>query len=211
MKETSTDKPCIDNIRSWAKSKAHGGSRGTSRRPDPNLLPLSTAPSKTSSSTAQLQPASHGNSVSLRGGGNDGHGAGGSSNSTPGNNDDAGENHPSPDSAPPQEEGQGSVLEPPPDAENKRLNMLASFYLTAKRILLHTWLNVFLVFVPVGIIVKGVPGMAPGVIFAMNAVAIIPLAALLGYATETVAHEMGDSVGALLNITFGNAVELIIL
>ncbi len=89
--------------------------------------------------------------------------------------------------------------------------MLASFYLTAKRILLHTWLNVFLVFVPVGIIVKGVPGMAPGVIFAMNAVAIIPLAALLGYATETVAHEMGDSVGALLNITFGNAVELIIL
>ncbi|KAI4271845.1 MAG: hypothetical protein LQ337_005713 [Flavoplaca oasis] len=44
----------------------------------------------------------------------------------------------------------------------------------------------------------------------MNAVAIIPLAGLLSYATESVAREMGDTVGALMNVTFGNAVELII-
>lgn len=45
----------------------------------------------------------------------------------------------------------------------------------------------------------------------MNAIAIIPLAGLLTYATESVAHKLGDTLGALLNVSFGNAVELIIL
>ncbi|KAI5308669.1 hypothetical protein KEM55_005144 [Ascosphaera atra] len=44
----------------------------------------------------------------------------------------------------------------------------------------------------------------------MNAVAIIPLAYLLSFATECVASKLGDTVGALMNVTFGNAVELII-
>ncbi len=52
--------------------------------------------------------------------------------------------------------------------------------------------------------------MPAGVIFAMNAIAIIPLAGLLSHATESVASRLGDTVGALLNVTFGNAVELII-
>jgi calcium/proton exchanger cax len=37
-------------------------------------------------------------------------------------------------------------------------------------------------------------------------VAIIPLASLLAFATESVAVRLGDSWGALLNVTFGNAV-----
>ena len=44
----------------------------------------------------------------------------------------------------------------------------------------------------------------------MNCIAIIPLAGLLAFATESVAAKMGDALGALLNVTFGNAVELII-
>ncbi|SPQ18461.1 de59bd48-ff8c-44bb-9daa-8e2ccbac04d6 [Thermothielavioides terrestris] len=44
----------------------------------------------------------------------------------------------------------------------------------------------------------------------MNAVAIVPLAGVLSYATESVASRLGDTVGALMNVTFGNAVELII-
>ncbi|TKA62409.1 hypothetical protein B0A55_11864 [Friedmanniomyces simplex] len=44
----------------------------------------------------------------------------------------------------------------------------------------------------------------------MNAVAIVPLAGLLSFATECVAARMGDTLGALLNVSFGNAVELII-
>ena len=44
----------------------------------------------------------------------------------------------------------------------------------------------------------------------MNAIAIIPLAGLLAHATESVASRMGDTWASLLNVTFGNAVELII-
>lgn len=79
-----------------------------------------------------------------------------------------------------------------------------------KEILLSSWLNVLLVFVPVGIAVN-FSGASPTVVFVMNAIAIIPLAGLLSHATESVASKMGDTIGALMNVTFGNAVELIIL
>jgi Ca2+:H+ antiporter len=79
-----------------------------------------------------------------------------------------------------------------------------------KHALCHSWVNVLLVFVPVGIACEAVK-LSPAVIFAMNAVAIIPLAGLLSHATESVASRLGDTVGALINVTFGNAVELIIL
>lgn len=98
------------------------------------------------------------------------------------------------------------------DSKGKKLvDLVLSFFTTSKKILFHSWLNVFLVFVPAGIIVGALPGLPPAVVFSVNAIAIVPLAGLLGFATETVAYRMGDSIGALLNITFGNAVELIIL
>ncbi|KAJ5624822.1 hypothetical protein N7510_001131 [Penicillium lagena] len=78
-----------------------------------------------------------------------------------------------------------------------------------KDALFHSWVNVLLIFVPVGIAVKAA-GLNSGVVFAMNAVAIIPLAGLLSHATESVASRLGDTIGALINVTFGNAVELII-
>ncbi|KAL2818695.1 Sodium/calcium exchanger protein-domain-containing protein [Aspergillus granulosus] len=78
-----------------------------------------------------------------------------------------------------------------------------------KTALCHSWVNVLLVFVPIGIAAEAV-GLNPAIIFAMNAVAIIPLAGLLSHATECVASRLGDTIGALLNVTFGNAVELII-
>lgn len=77
-------------------------------------------------------------------------------------------------------------------------------------VLTYTWLNVLLVFVPVGIIAGQIDGIHGGVVFAMNSISIIPLAGLLAFATESVAAKMGDAIGALLNVTFGNAVELII-
>lgn len=79
-----------------------------------------------------------------------------------------------------------------------------------KGALLHSWINVLLIFVPLGIAVK-VAGLSPSIVFAMNAVAVIPLAGLLAHATESVAGRLGDTLGALLNVSFGNAVELIIL
>lgn len=47
-------------------------------------------------------------------------------------------------------------------------------------------------------------------IFCTSFAAIIPLAALLGFATEEMAIRVGHTLGGLLNATFGNAVELII-
>jgi Ca2+:H+ antiporter len=79
-----------------------------------------------------------------------------------------------------------------------------------KNAIFHSWINVLLVFVPIGIVAKGV-GLNAAVVFAMNAVAIVPLAGLLAHATESVAARLGDTLGALLNVSFGNAVELIIL
>ena len=48
-------------------------------------------------------------------------------------------------------------------------------------------------------------------VFITNGIAIVPLSALLTDATERLAQEVGDTIGALLNITLGNLVELIIL
>ena len=94
--------------------------------------------------------------------------------------------------------------------EPKKEGVLRRFIITSKEILLSSPINILLVFVPVGIAVN-FAHLNPIIIFAMNAIAIIPLAGLLSHATEAVASTMGDTVGALMNVTFGNAVELIIL
>ena len=47
-------------------------------------------------------------------------------------------------------------------------------------------------------------------IFMVAALAILPLAGLMGHATEELAHRTGPTIGGLLNATFGNATELII-
>lgn len=74
----------------------------------------------------------------------------------------------------------------------------------------NSWLNVLLIFVPIGIALHFVPGINPVVVFVINFIAIIPLAGTLSYATEEIALRVGETVGGLLNATFGNAVELIV-
>ncbi|RUS14108.1 calcium/proton exchanger [Endogone sp. FLAS-F59071] len=69
--------------------------------------------------------------------------------------------------------------------------------------------NVLLVFVPLGIISKFV-GWSSTVVFVLNFLAIIPLAKLLGFATEDLSIRIGETLGGLLNATFGNAVEVIV-
>lgn len=75
--------------------------------------------------------------------------------------------------------------------------------------LVSNYVNVFLVFVPLGI-VSGAVGWDPTTTFILNFLAIIPLASLLSFATEELAAKMGQTLGGLLNATFGNAVELIV-
>ncbi|UJO19900.1 Vacuolar calcium ion transporter [Fulvia fulva] len=78
-----------------------------------------------------------------------------------------------------------------------------------KNAICHSWVNVLLIAVPAGIAAEAAH-LSPAAIFAINAVAIVPLAGLLSHATESVASRLGDTLGALLNVSFGNAVELII-
>ncbi|MGD9646934.1 MAG: calcium/proton exchanger [Pirellulales bacterium] len=69
-----------------------------------------------------------------------------------------------------------------------------------------TWL---LVALPVTVVLEAM-GYGGLTIFLASAVAIIPLAGLMGRATENLAHSLNPSIGGLLNATFGNAAELII-
>ncbi|EME41370.1 hypothetical protein DOTSEDRAFT_73703 [Dothistroma septosporum NZE10] len=78
-----------------------------------------------------------------------------------------------------------------------------------KNAICHSWVNVLLIAVPAGIAAEAAH-LSPAAVFAINAVAIVPLAGLLSHATESVASRLGDTLGALLNVSFGNAVELII-
>lgn len=78
-----------------------------------------------------------------------------------------------------------------------------------KEILFSSWANVLLVFIPVGIALH-FTNVNPTVIFIMNFLAIVPLAGLLSFATEEIAIKVGQTLGGLMNATFGNAVELIV-
>ncbi len=67
-----------------------------------------------------------------------------------------------------------------------------------------------LVFVPALFVVEKTASHAHTLLFMMSILAIVPLAALLSHATESVASKLGDSVGGLLNATLGNLTELVI-
>jgi Ca2+:H+ antiporter len=71
------------------------------------------------------------------------------------------------------------------------------------------WLRVLYLFVPLAVALD--LGRAGAVwTFLASGLAIVPLAGLLGDATEQVARRLGPGIGGLLNATFGNAAELII-
>jgi Ca2+:H+ antiporter len=66
-----------------------------------------------------------------------------------------------------------------------------------------------LIFVPIAIGAR-MFGAPPIAIFALSALAIIPLSSVLGAATEAVAERTSPAIGGLLNATMGNLAELII-
>lgn len=76
-------------------------------------------------------------------------------------------------------------------------------------VLASNYVNILLVFVPLGV-VSGILDWNPTATFVLNFLAIMPLAALLSFATEELALRIGETLGGLLNATFGNAVELIV-
>ena len=71
-----------------------------------------------------------------------------------------------------------------------------------RAVLFGSWINLLLAAVPVGFVVNylDINGVA---IFVVNFIAIVPLAAMLSYATEEIALRVGETLGGLLNATFG--------
>jgi Ca2+:H+ antiporter len=72
-----------------------------------------------------------------------------------------------------------------------------------------TWPYILLPLIPAAVIAE-VANASAVVVFFLSAVALIPPAAMMGRATEELAERSGNVVGGLLNVTFGNAPELII-
>ena len=68
---------------------------------------------------------------------------------------------------------------------------------------------VLAVFIPAAVVLEVVHASAP-LVFAAAALGVVPTAALMGEATEHLAARTGPGIGGFLNVTFGNAPELII-
>jgi Ca2+:H+ antiporter len=71
------------------------------------------------------------------------------------------------------------------------------------------WPYLLVPFIPAAVILELAHAPAAA-IFSVAALGIIPTAALMGLATEELAARSGPGIGGLLNVTFGNAPELII-
>ena len=74
---------------------------------------------------------------------------------------------------------------------------------------LGTKMNVLLVCAPLGVASDRL-GWGSGVSAVLSLLALCPLAERLGFTTEQLALRTNDTLGALLNVTFGNATELIL-
>ncbi|EME40687.1 hypothetical protein DOTSEDRAFT_74287 [Dothistroma septosporum NZE10] len=94
------------------------------------------------------------------------------------------------------------------DSKKKKKRPKISFMSQVKAVF-ASWINILLIAVPVGIALE-YAHVNKVVVFVVNFIAIIPLAAVLSYSTEELAMYIGEVLGGLLNATFGNAVELIV-
>ncbi|KAJ9350024.1 putative membrane bound cation transporter [Paecilomyces variotii] len=216
----SSDEPPLHRLRGWVRIKAYvsnlnpfgaGGHRH--ERHDPTILPIENR-SAVSSNGHQHEPHLHHDSAV------EPKPDGSASASQQPSAQDTTEQTRCPSSSSslgPEQTNMHDGEKAPPVGESSKPNVFFRIYATCKTIILSSWINWLLLCVPPGIALGALhrnmgdqSPVSPTVVFAINAVAIIPLASILGYATECVASEMGDTVGALMNVTFGNAVELII-
>jgi Ca2+:H+ antiporter len=74
---------------------------------------------------------------------------------------------------------------------------------------MNRWLALLLLADPAALIARSLNA-SPLLIFVLAALGIVPLAGLIGQATEVLAEHLGQGIGGLLNATFGNAAEIII-
>ena len=106
-----------------------------------------------------------------------------------------------PPPAPPGQEEKSGDSEPKPDPP------IAD---QIKEAVMGSKINVLYVFVPISVICGYSFPESKGIIFVCAFLALIPLAAALGDFTEDISLRTNDATAALINVTFGNATELII-
>lgn len=82
-------------------------------------------------------------------------------------------------------------------------------FISIRVVVFSSKLNLLMPFGPLAVLVHGLSD-HNGWVFFLTLLGITPLAERLGYATEQLSFYTGDTVGGLLNATFGNATELII-
>lgn len=71
------------------------------------------------------------------------------------------------------------------------------------------YLNILLIFIPVTFIADFM-GISQGMLFLFSSLSIVPLAVIIGDATEQISIYTGPKIGGLLNATMGNVPELLI-
>ena len=106
--------------------------------------------------------------------------------------------------------GQGSdhLVITPADSSLRNISLLRNWNVF-KRIVRENAVYRLLIFLPIGI-AAGFLDWHPTAVFILNLLAIVPLSVLLSAITEQLSGNFSSSVGALLNATFGNALELIV-
>ncbi|CAE6465827.1 unnamed protein product [Rhizoctonia solani] len=92
----------------------------------------------------------------------------------------------------------------------KKIGKDPTYLSSLRAIVTETYLSILLIFIPIGWALHFHKRDNYAAVFVTNFIAIIPLAKLLGFATEELAIRVGQTIGGLLNATFGNAVELIV-
>ncbi|KWU46365.1 calcium/proton exchanger [Rhodotorula sp. JG-1b] len=95
------------------------------------------------------------------------------------------------------------------DHDHSRPQEAPNVVQSLRNFILSGWINILLVAVPLSFI-SHFAHWGSTADFIISFIAIVPLASLLGDATEQCALKVGQTVGGLLNATFGNAVELIV-
>jgi len=84
---------------------------------------------------------------------------------------------------------------------------LANPFEAIRIILFNRYINILLVFLPFAIISGGLEW-SPTVVFITNFFALMPLASLLNFVACQLSQKVGQGIGGLLKVTFGNATEL---
>ncbi|KAK7693990.1 hypothetical protein QCA50_003566 [Cerrena zonata] len=95
-------------------------------------------------------------------------------------------------------------------AETRKAEKPSPSWLASLRFFLFgSWFNILLVFLPLSAVAHYLNWDA-ALRFSFSFIAIMPLASLLGTATEQLSLKLGQTLSGLLNASFGNAVEIIV-